>query len=260
MPTTRWLNRKHATNRRHRLFCFPYAGGGIASFQPWQSELGEHTEVCAIQLPGRGPRLLEPSIRSFDELVGQLAEVVSANAELPFWLFGHSLGALLAFEVARRLQRHGLHNLRGLMVSGCEAPHRRSQRPRLHEFDDEALIERLQALNGTPRELLQNRELMQLLLPSVRADFELFSNYHYQPAQALEVPVTVFAGLHDDHVEHANIPCWREQVGATFALHWIPGDHFFIDSQRPTMLAHIRNTLQESPCSADRLNMQGPRK
>jgi medium-chain acyl-[acyl-carrier-protein] hydrolase len=258
MPTTRWLNRKRAPNPHHRLFCFPYAGGGIASFQPWQSELGEHTEVCAVQLPGRGPRLLEPSVRSFEQLVEQLVGVVKANADLPFWLFGHSLGALLAFEVARRLQDQAQHNFCGLMISGCEAPHQRSQRPRLHELDDDALIERLHELNGTPRELLENRELMQLLLPSLRADFELFSNYRYQPAQTLDVPVTVFAGLHDDHVEHANIPHWRDQVNADFSIHWIPGDHFFIDSQRSTMLAHIRKALQQSPSAADRLHMQSP--
>jgi medium-chain acyl-[acyl-carrier-protein] hydrolase len=243
MQNQSWLNRKPGSGRRYRLFCFPYAGGGVGSFLPWQSVLGEDIEVCAVQLPGRGSRFLEPSIRSFEELVDTLSDLVGAHADLPFALLGHSLGALTAFEVTRSLRRKGLPMPRHLLISGCEAPHTRSTRQRLHELDDAALLEALDELNGTPAEILREHELMQLLLPAIRADFEFVANYCYRPAAPLDVPITVLAGLADSHVEHINVVNWDAHTAAAYAIHWLPGDHFFIDSQRTAVLDILRWVL-----------------
>jgi medium-chain acyl-[acyl-carrier-protein] hydrolase len=131
------------------LFCFPYAGGGVSSYLPWQAALGSDVEVLAVQLPGRGARLLEPGIDSFPVLVDSLTSLVAAHADWPFALFGHSLGALMAFEVTRALRTRCLPGPTLLIVSACEAPHDRPDVRRLHELDDEALTKALADLNGT---------------------------------------------------------------------------------------------------------------
>jgi medium-chain acyl-[acyl-carrier-protein] hydrolase len=243
VPTSRWLSRRPHQGSRFRLFCFPYAGGGAGSFAPWQAALGQEIEVCAVQVPGRGARFLEPSIRSFQELVEALSDVVAAHADLPFALLGHSLGALTAFEVARALRRKGLPMPRHLLVSGCEAPHTRSVRPPLHDLGDAALLEELGKLNGTPAEILGDRGLMQLLLPAIRADFKFVADYEYRTAAPLDVAITVLAGLADDHVDRVNVMNWGVHTAAAHAIHWLPGDHFFIDSQRQAVLGILRPLL-----------------
>jgi surfactin synthase thioesterase subunit len=238
-----WLQRRPQEASRFRLFCFPYAGGGTGSFAGWQAALGQQIEVSPIQVPGRGARLLEPSIRSFQELVDTLSDVVGAHADLPFALLGHSLGALTAFEVARQLRRKGLTMPRHLLVSGCEAPHTRSVWAPLHVLDDAALLEALERLNGTPAEILRDPGLMQLLLPAIRADFELVADYQYRAAAPLDVPITVLAGLADEQVERSKMENWGVHTTARHTIQWLPGDHFFIDSQRDAVLEILRALL-----------------
>ena len=199
-------------------------------------------EVRAVQLPGRAQRFYERSRTAFLPLCEELVEVIQRCSDLPFALFGHSLGALLAFEVTRALaakQNAPLH----LFVSGCGAPkHRQPGRP-LHLLDDHKLCLELAQYHGTPAEVLADRELMQLLLPVIRDDFALVHDYHYQAARPMNVPMTVFAGREDNAVPLEWVSPWADETGARCDIHWFNGGHFFIDTERHAVTDCVRRQL-----------------
>ncbi len=238
-----WLLGQRQTAATLRLFCFSHAGGHPAAFLPWQAALGPQVEVRAVQLPGRAKRFHERSRRAFEPLCDELLEVVQLHADLPFALFGHSLGALLAFEVARACAA-GPCPPRHLIVSGCGAPrHRRPGGRPLHELDDGELCLELARYHGTPAEVLADRELMQLLLPVVRDDFTLVQDYRYRPGMPLPLPVTVLAGREDSAVPAELVSPWADEAGVGCEVHWFDGGHFFIDSARPAVIDCIRKQL-----------------
>lgn len=232
-------------SRRLRLYCFPYSGGNAVSFVPWQREIDPAIELCAIQLPGRGGRFREPPCTSFAGLIALLAEVLSGVEQpaLPFAFYGHSLGALVAFELARHCRDRGMPLPQHLIVSGCNAPPLREKSKRLHELPDDDLIAKLREYNGTPAEILDNRELMQILLPAIRADFALGADYHYQPAEPLPIPLTALSGRRDAHVDAGEIRRWGELTSMVYHEHWFEGDHFFIQDERRAVLDCIRAEL-----------------
>lgn len=236
---------------RLRLYCFPYSGGNAVAFIPWQRELAPDIELCAVQLPGRGARFGEPPCTSFKALIRTLGEVLQAQqarAPLPFAFYGHSLGALIAFELARHCRRHELPLPEHLFVSGCNAPPLREKSKRLHELPDDQLIEKLRDYNGTPREILDNREFMQLLLPAVRADFALGADYHYEDEPPLPIPLSALSGRQDSHVRDADdgLGGWRRQTAAAYREHWFEGGHFFINESRRQVLDCLAGVLLEA--------------
>lgn len=233
---------------RLRLFCFSYAGGSAASFMPWQEALGPDIEVCAVQLPGRGARFSEAPYTSMPDLVNAIAAVLKAHNTLPFAFFGHSLGALIAFELARHCQRQTQAMPEQLIVSGCNAPQMRNKTRDLHAMHDAALIKELQRYNGTPPELLQNRDLMELVLPTIRADFALAEKYHYSPSAPLNIPLTVLAGRDDEHTSSAQVEAWQREVTTKCHVDWFEGDHFFLQPKLHEVLDRIKSVL--SPMNA----------
>jgi medium-chain acyl-[acyl-carrier-protein] hydrolase len=243
MQLQRWIVRQPQTSAPLRLFCFPYAGGGTRSYAPWQAILGEVAEVCMVQLPGRGARLLESCESSFEQLVDTLTRLVALESDRPLVLFGHSLGAVMAFEVTRTLRARGLQLPLRLIVSACEAPHVRSSSRRYHEFNDSDLISALRDLNGTSTLVLENAEMMRLVLPAIRADFALNADYAYRHEAPLNLPITVFAGEYDNHVKIDGARRWCEQSTQTIELHNLPGGHFFIDTHRSALMSHLRPML-----------------
>ena len=245
MPSTRWLVRLQDGPRRLRLYCFSYAGGNAFLFLPWQAALNPAIEVCAVQLPGRGARLQEPPYSSLPLLIENLAGVISRQDPLPFAFFGHSLGALIAFELARYCDRHDLPLPLHLFPSGCDAPQYRSSGRRLHELDDRALIDALKEYNGTPQEVLENRELMELAIPTLRADFALAEKYKYQPGPALTIPITVLAGNRDDQIFAEQVQDWRKETTSTCSVKWFEGDHFFINSDRDNVVQFLNAKLAQ---------------
>ncbi len=254
MHPTSWLIRQPNASRRLRLYCFPYSGGNAVSYSPWQRELDPAIEVCAVQLPGRGARFREKPYSSFSTLIEALAELIRHQDNLPFAFFGHSLGAMMAFELARYCRQHGLPMPEHLFASGCNAPAYRSKTKskRLHELEDDALIDALKDFNGTPQEILENRELMNLVLPMIRADFALGADYKYQAGPPLEIPITVLAGKQDKHVELKGVEAWRKETVKDCRIHWFEGDHFFINSERSAVLECLSADLQKyyQPASA----------
>ena len=228
---------------RLRLYCFCYAGGSAAAYLPWQAALDPAIELCAIQLPGRASRLMEAPASSMAPLVETLVDVLQAQPPGPFAFFGHSLGALLAFEVARHCQATGRATPLHLVVSGCEAPQQRATGRRLHALPHDELIEALKEYNGTPPEVLAHAELMTLLMPAIRSDFALAETYRYHAGPPLRMPVTMLCGRSDDHVAPGQMAGWELETQGQGRLHCFDGDHFFIHSSRTAVLACLNTTL-----------------
>lgn len=243
--------------RRLRLYCFSYAGGSAFNFLPWQPAFDSAIEVCAVQLPGRGGRMTQEPYRSMPELVAGLLPVFAQHNELPFAFFGHSLGGLVAFELARSLALHGLRMPMHLFISGSPAPRHRSSTRQVHRLDDAGLIDVLKDYNGTPPELLENRELLAMVLPTIRADFTVAETYRYRAGRMLDLPITVLAGRLDECSSIEQVHGWqRETTGASRVI-WFEGDHFFINSHRNGVLDALNTSMLEAlhaqPMSAERM-------
>lgn len=228
---------------RVRLFCFPYAGGSATTFRTWSDVLPPDIEVQAIQLPGREWRLKEEPYRSVFPLVQELATVLEDRFDAPFAFFGHSLGALISFELARELRRRGLELPERLFLSAHRAPHLPKELPDIHDGPDEEFYEGLRRLEGTPDELLANDELMQLLLPVLRADFAIAETYQCTPEAPLACAMSVFGGLGDELTGRDKLQPWADYTTGDFKLRMIPGGHFFVEESRDLILRALFQDL-----------------
>ena len=227
-----------------RLFCFPYAGGSDLTFRTWPLELPAGVEVCGIQLPGHGNRLREPLIDRMEPLVAALTPMLVPYLDRPFAFFGHSMGAMIGFELAHRLRRqHGLEPIH-LFVSGRCAPQTPVTEPPTYNLPEPQLLEELRRLNGTPKEVFEQPELLKLMIPLMRTDFELCQTYAHSPEPPLNCPITVFGGLEDHDTPQTDLEAWRTQTTGAFRLYTLPGDHFFIHSSQPFILQVISQELQ----------------
>jgi medium-chain acyl-[acyl-carrier-protein] hydrolase len=219
-----------------RIFCFPYAGGNTFMYRSWPEQLPLTVEVCVVQLPGRETRLREPSYRNLSALVEVLAEALLPHLDKPFAFFGHSMGALISFELTRELRRRGGPTPAHLFVSGHRAPQIKNHSTPTYNLPELDFLEDVRRFNGTPREVLEHPELMQLMLPLLRADFALCQTYAYSPEPPLDCPINVFGGLQDQDVPRGYLEAWREQTSNTFTLRMLPGDHFFLRTFQPLLL------------------------
>jgi medium-chain acyl-[acyl-carrier-protein] hydrolase len=230
---------------RLRLFCLPYSGGNASIFAGWADILPAAIEVCPIQLPGHGSRIAEPPLAQIGPLVEAIAGALLPFLDRPFAFFGHSMGALLSFELARLLRRrHGLSPV-GLYVSAHRAPQLPDRGPELHALPEPAFWDELRRLNGTPPEVLAHAELRQLIEPILRADFSVCEVYTYTDDEPLACPITAFGGLQDHDVTRDELAAWREQTRGAFALRMLPGDHFFINTARMLLLQALARELAQ---------------
>ncbi len=226
-----------------RLFCFPYAGSGAISFRSWPDLLPPTVEVYAIELPGRGTRMKESLYTRMEPLVEAIAPALLSKLDKPFVFFGHSMGAIVAFECCRLLRKnYGLLPSR-LFVSGRNAPHVPDPDPAVHNASKAAFIEELRRFNGTPEEVLKSSALMELLLPILRADFEVLETYTYIAGPPLECAIAAFGGLEDLKTTADGLEAWREHTIDSFSLHKLSGDHFFINSAQSLLLKHITSYI-----------------
>src|SRR5215470_13336876 len=215
-----------------RLFCFHYAGGSAQVFQTWPAGLPQTVEIGAVQLPGRGNRFAEPKITNLLSLSRIVAEALLQYLDKPFVFFGHSLGALLCFEVARSLRRERHPEPAHIFISATRAPHRRDREELLSKLPRTELIKKLHEFNGAPPEVLQNNELLDLLLPMIRADFELCETYEYHPEAPLGCPITIYGGIEDHEVERDRLAAWSEMTIGASNMRMFPGGHFYINTSQ----------------------------
>ncbi|CAN5545469.1 N/A [soil metagenome] len=230
-----------------RLFCFPYAGAGPSVFRGWADALPAEVDVLALQAPGREARLREPPLGDLSDLVARTAEQIQPYLDLPAVFFGHSMGALVAFELARRLAAGDGFSPRRLIVSGRRAPQLQEPEPPIRDLsDDDFVAEIRRRYNGIPDELMQHPDLLALLLPGLRADVAALEGYRYRSGEPLDCPVAAVGGADDPRATLAEIQGWREVTRGAFSVRLFPGGHFYLQSAHSRLLAFIGATLRSA--------------
>jgi surfactin synthase thioesterase subunit len=229
---------------RLRLYCLPYSGASAMVYVRWRRALPDWLQVCPLELPGRGMRMDEPLQRDIKALAAQLAQEISRDPHTPYALFGHSLGGLLAFELAHALNVRNLPAPLALFASGTAGPASRDVSEYAVEKTDEQLIARLRELQGTAEEALANPELMQLMLPILRADFLLCGSFSYGERQPLGMPIHVFGGKQDS-VRADQLLDWQLEAASGFSLDLFDGHHFFIVQHESAVLRCLRRYAEE---------------
>jgi medium-chain acyl-[acyl-carrier-protein] hydrolase len=223
------------------LVCLPYAGASAQMFHHWPAHFARELGICLVHLPGRGKRLHEMPFKRLSLLVDAIVQNMPDELlEYPFALYGHSMGAILSFEIARAVRRrYGIEPIQ-LFLSGRSAPHVVQSKAATYSLPHDEFIAKLRELNGTPRELLENPEFTELFLPLLRADFELVYTYQYRPERCLSCPITVYGGLEDKEAPVADLHAWKEHTSAEFKVRLFPGDHFFINASSTHFLEVLR--------------------
>jgi medium-chain acyl-[acyl-carrier-protein] hydrolase len=225
------------------LICFPYAGGGASVYRGWPGPLRPDVDVVAAALPGREARFSERPIAQLRPLVEQMTRELLPRMGAPYALFGHSMGALLAFEVAREMRRRGGPAPTCLIASGHRAPHLPDRDPPIHALPDEEFVEELRDYGGTPEQVLAEPELMELLIPLLRADFSVCETYQHQEEAPLDCPLWALGGTDDERVTQDELEAWCAHTRGEFRAVHMPGGHFFLNEQRAEVLAIVREAL-----------------
>lgn len=230
-----------------RLFCIPYSGASAAVYARWPFLVPTAIAVHPVELPGRGTRADEPFDTDPHRLADRLAEELADRHRLedpavPYALFGHSLGALVAYELAHALIRRGAGSPRLLVASGTSAPAMRDDRDWRRPRSDSELIADLRAMGGTPEEVIASPELMEMVLPVLRADFLMCGAYAFRPREPLPCPIRVLGGEQDD-VPGDALEGWRRETAGGFGLSLFPGGHFFIQAHQGAVLDRITRDL-----------------
>lgn len=227
-----------------RLFCFPYAGGTSLTYRAWPFGLPADVEVCALQLPGHGTRLHEPLFDRLTPLIDDLTPNLIPHLNKQFAFFGHSMGALIAFETARRLRREYGRLPEHLFISGHRPAQTRDTKRRTFDLPETEFIEELRRLNGTPAEVLNHPELLEVMIPILRADFAISQIYEYVEEPPLECDLTAFGGIGDETVTREHLEVWRTHTSGNFKLRMFLGDHFYLHTARTSLLQTIALDLR----------------
>jgi medium-chain acyl-[acyl-carrier-protein] hydrolase len=221
-----------------RLFCFPYAGGGPASYQEWSQQLGEQVEVCVVQLPGQGARAAELPLNTVEDIVAGLLPALQPHLTKPFAFFGHDLGAIIMFEVARALRQAGARLPAHLFASSAIAPQLYYFAP-IHMLPQQRFFDTVSAFDfpAVPAAEQASR------LPAIRADFAAMANYRYQPGAPFSCPITALLADRDILAPHNGIDAWRAQTEGQFTKHLLAGTHYFLNDDRAPLLGIITSAL-----------------
>ena len=200
-------------------------------------------EVVPIEIPGRGMRIGEKPFKSMKPLVEAIDAAISDHLDKPFAFFGHSMGALVSFELIHRILSMRRVRPAHLFFSGRMAPHIVHPAVPSSSLPNNEFVEKLRSLEGTPVEVLENPELFALISPIVRADFELLETYIYAPRPRLQCPITVLGGITDKDIIRRDLEAWRKHAAGPFSMHMFPGNHFFLHSHETLVLQTIASTL-----------------
>lgn len=229
---------------RLRLFCFPHAGAGAVVFHRWPAKLPPDVEICSIRLPGRESRLREPAFTHVSQIIEVLAAALRPSlSDLPFAFYGHSLGSLIAYELTHHLRREQAPEPFHLFVSGYRAPHRPPHHAPVSQAPDPIFLDRLRGFSGTPDEIFENIELLEFMLPTLRADFSVLETYVYTNGGLLNCPISAFGGREDSEATHEDMAAWRQHTTGAFTLRMFNGGHFFVQSEQNSLLSIISRKL-----------------
>lgn len=227
------------------LFCLPFAGGGSSAFRMWVEKFqGKKMVVCPVQLPGREEKIMEEPYCDMEELLDDLFEQIKPYNGNELFLFGHSMGAKLSYELAKRLEENDIR-VAGLIVSGSRVPHIPEPHPICHlpskEFEKE-----ISRFDGTPKEILENKEILEFFLPMLRADFIMDETYYTKEVKKLECPIVAFGGREDNEAEEEAIMQWEEYTKNVFRYEMFSGGHFFVREQEEKILGRLQEIMEVS--------------
>jgi len=232
-----------SANGHLRLLCFPPVGGSSSFFRAWLDVQSDGIEICPVQLPGREERLEERPFGRLRPLIQALVPAIPQDK--PFAFFGHSMGALIAFELARELRRQALPGPRYLFVSAAPAPQLPLQ-PARYLLPDHEFVDALRLLGGTAEIILGDTGLLAYFMPVLRADFEVVDTYEYSAEPPLECPIHVFGGAEDPEVDLEALKSWRGLTTNDFAWQTFPGDHFYLLKAWNSLIGAISSDLRVS--------------
>jgi medium-chain acyl-[acyl-carrier-protein] hydrolase len=211
-----------------RIFALPFAGGGASVFRPWALALPAWIELRAVQLPGRQDRVAEPPMTDMGAIVEALADALAPDLTIPYAVFGHSMGALLGFELVRTVRRRKLPEPVRLAVSGWPSPRIRPRAGTLAELPDDEFLRALQDLGGVPDAVLAAPDMLAFALPALRADFAVCAGYEYEPESLLDVPISAFGGSADPLSSREALATWSDETTLAVSVRFYPGDHFYL--------------------------------
>ena len=243
-----WMPRSRPA-ARIRLLCFPYAGAGANVYRGWDRELGDDVELAAVQLPGREWRRNEQPFTRLDDLIDHLLPEVSAWFEdsRPGMFFGYSMGGAIGFVLAQRLHQAGARGPAALFAAACRAPKRLAATGALFRLGDEDFVEAIRRLGGMPDTVAVEPALVQLVLPTLRADFEVLGTHSWQPSEPVPCPLYVYGGSNDQLASRSEIAQWREHTSGRFQIRLFSGGHFFINDARGQLLKTLAADLALVP-------------
>lgn len=240
-----WLVRtRPRTRARLRLFCVPHAGVGPSAYRRWSDSLPADIEVALVHLPGRESRLGEMPYTQIEPLVNAAASALRPYLDIPYAMFGHSMGALVAFELARRFEKDGQGAPRHLFVSGRRAPQMPRRRPPIARLPEDQFVREIRSrYNGIPEGVLRYPDLLALLLPGLRADLTLVEEYVHQPGLPLSCAIVAMAGLADAEVTEAELVGWRQQTTVALSVRMFPGGHFYLQTAHGELMRILTEAL-----------------
>jgi len=229
---------------RLRLFCFPYAGGGASIYRDWASELPPQVDVCPVQLPGHETRFRETPLTDLAPLVEQASAALLPYLDRPYCFLGYSMGGLVAFELARHLWRNHDTFPEQLFACAFRAPHLVHHSVLRHDLPRDEFISAMTSLDGTPQAALDSPELIDFMLPVIRADCRICDLYQFRDDGPLPCPITAYGGVDDPDAGESLLLPWQELTRSTFTMKLFPGGHFFIHKSRQDFLAALAADLQ----------------
>jgi medium-chain acyl-[acyl-carrier-protein] hydrolase len=229
-------------NAKLRLICLPYAGGNAAIYHQWSNKIINDIELISLQPPGRSYRLQETPFNDMEKLIDDLMQVLPSILDKPYVIFGHSLGSRIGFELIHRCQSLGLRLPDHFIASGSRGPQVPCLEEQSYHLPDDQFILKLKEMDGTPEELLNSKELMALLLPMIKADFQIAETYRFSGNLLLDIPISVFGGTDDDKVNYQNLEAWQQYFSQPTNITLFSGGHFFINSHQ-TEVVDLVNTV-----------------
>jgi medium-chain acyl-[acyl-carrier-protein] hydrolase len=242
------IRNKGETMTMVKLFCFPYAGGAAASYNQWKQYLDPSIEFRAIELAARGRRMREPNYKSIDDAVDDVFNIIKDElTQGPYVLCGHSMGTMIAFELAYKIKKYGLPGPIHIIFSGRCAPQiPRDNKRALHHLPDDEFKKEMLEMGGTPKEFFDHPELMEVFLPLLRGDFTLTETYVHPPKDApLDVDFTVLSGKQDEDTPE-EVEAWRIHTTGNCDIHYFEGDHFFIHDETEKVMNVINNAIRKA--------------
>jgi medium-chain acyl-[acyl-carrier-protein] hydrolase len=227
-----------------KLICFPYAGGSSSTYFPWIKWLPDNVELIIIQAPGRGARIDESAYSDMQTLIKNLIEFIPHILNKPYVFFGHSLGSRIAFELMNQLSILNYAIPHHFIASGSKGPHHISTKEPTYNLPHDKFIDELKLLNGTPQAVLENKELMELFLPLLKADFEIADKYYYQGNTRFNCPISVLGGEEDVEISLSDLCSWGIFFKNDADIHILPGNHFFIDNNSELVQQKVNTIIQ----------------